>query len=160
MEWIAFAALLIAQPVAECAAERVAPADRQTIGQQLTDGVVPEQALFDRLAEKVSGCSDDESVTQQTMRGTLAHAARIYFRASLHDAGVNVDIIDHWFEAQPDAFKISQNLPAGASTGLTQALIAGGHSLRLLSANGKMLGGYLAALIMSERSRRGLSLGQ
>jgi len=151
---------------ARCIIEATSAPDRSEIA---TIAVRPElresSTAYPRLIQRGAECGrrNGWSPSRSSQVGTYAVATilRDEYRVQLRAAGIDVAIVDAWFESLSDELRLNvfEESNAAAIGEQVRALEARNViPTARLAAAGHMIGGYIAALSMVERARRGVPL--
>jgi hypothetical protein len=164
MPMLAFAAALaLAQPNASdlCVLGAMSAADRREIGNVTAAGAAPGDELLGRVAVAVVRCASeaeraDRPALARNLTRSVSFIAHADFRDRLRASGVDVGIIDAWFDRQSLEARTTAQM-IGDAQAVAEGLIAAGIETSVLLANGRLVGSYLGSRIQLERLARGMS---
>jgi len=164
-------ALLAAQPMAEsveelaCVMDQVSPAEAGVIADDMLAGEgATTGAGFGGFVGHVTTCADrygwDEARTVRISSATLGLIGTREFRRRLTAAGLDVAAIDAWFDEQDDEFRTQAFIDLDQETQEQDlaTLFDGPVSEADGEAHAELIGGYLAARVVTLRVAQGLPL--
>lgn len=155
---IMVAALLMAQvPPDQCAADRTSPADRQTLTAAMRANAPLDQAIIERIRGHVLACAGSAASTD-VAEATLARIIGAELQTMLNAAGIDMRIVDRWFDAQDASFRTDPNVTPEEGAAMAEGLVRAGIPIQAVERHGLMIGNYLGTRIAMERARRGMSV--
>jgi hypothetical protein len=166
---IAVTALLLAAPAlatpgedAACIVARFSAADATAIVEESIAGGSSEALA--RLRSPLDACSEGRNWTPARRANAAAYAIglvdRTAFGRRLVAKGIDPAVLDRWFARQSDAFRTTafMGMSEADMTATFETLAGREVPAETLEREGRLIGGYLAALVIIERIERGLGM--
>lgn len=148
---------------ASCVFDGLSAAERSTLSAAAQVNRDPPQAVGERLESLTEACGQARGWSPDAAGNAVALALSMVIiddaGESLARGGVDPEMIEAWFERQPDAQRTNMEISPQDGERIIEALMQAGVPLSTLNAQGERIGAYVAALIMIERIVRGLPIG-
>ena len=166
---IAFIALLLASPAfagpledANCIVGRLSATDVTTIVDESLAGGSNESIA--RISPPLDACSEGQSWTPRRRAEAAAYTIALVDRTTLGQrlatGRIDTGALDRWFTRQSAEFRTTafMGLSEAATAAAFETLADHEVPAATLERDGRMIGGYLAALVIIERIERGLGM--
>ena len=147
---------------ARCITDQFTAAEKAEIATMARQNAEPSTELSNRLEDVGARCAETRGWTPQTAPAiiglAIATILRDEFGPQLRRVGIDPAFVDAWLARQSDELRTNPVIQPADGERLALDLHQAGVPMPTLEAHGELIGAYVAARLMVERTERGLPL--